>query len=324
MVQTVATKTFKTVQDITLIDDRGIRSSEGDPGMDDDGFHGPGPEKDWSEEFYFDFYDRERDLCGHMRIALRPNLREKEFQFSLLMPDGSAIGGRERLPFDSQRIEAKGLAFAKVMPQGVWHISMNANMPRVGGRLEKRSHVEMDLTFTGLNETFVSEERASGVSVSHAQQFGTVKGRLSTGIEEFSIDTLGSRDHSWGALDLGQVASRMTLTCQFSKDQAFGVVRCSSKEGDTDAGYVHVAVSNRAVDSATVRTNAGPDGSPKSIEVTLTDSTGASHKALAMVLKIAKTVVGEPQAYAVHKMLLRCSTEGKVGYGMAELWVVSP
>ena len=295
--------------------------------MDHDGFHGPGPEKDWSEEFYFDFYDRERDLCGYMRIALRPNLREKEFQFHLLMPDGSTIGGRERVPFESQRAEAKGLEFSRVMPQGIWRITMKANMPRVGGRIEKRSHVEMELVFTGLNEAVISEERMPGVAgpgMSHVQQFGTVAGKLSTGIEEFVIDTLGYRDHSWGSPDLGRLGSGMMIACQFSKDHAFGMFRCSGQGQDSDAGFIHIAVSNRALDSAAIKTYAGPDGSPKSMQITLTDTTGVTHKVLAMVLKASKEQETQPRAHTVHKMLLRCSTEGRVGYGTAELWVASP
>lgn len=294
--------------------------------MDQDAFHGPGPEKDWSEEFYFDFYDRERDLCGYMRIALKPNLRQKEFQFHLLMPDGSTIGGKEKVPFDRQSVEAKGLAFSRVMPQGIWRITMKANMPRIGGRIEKRSHVEMDLTFTGLNETVISEERmpeGTGPGISHAQQFGTVAGRLSTGIEDFEIDTLGFRDHAWGALDLESLGSRMMVACQFTKDQAFGMLRCSAQGKDSDAGFIHVAVSNRGLDSATVKTHAGPDGGPKSIEIALTDATGVTHKMLAMVLKASKEQDTEPKAHTVHRMLVRCSTEGKVGYGTAELWVAS-
>jgi hypothetical protein len=295
--------------------------------MDIDGFHGPGPERDWSEEFYFDFYDRNEDVCGFMRLALRPNLREKEFQFFLLMPDGSVIGGKEMVPYDGQRLEAKGLAFTRTTPQGAWRLTMKANMPRIGGRVEKRSHVEMDLTFTGINETTPSEEgRADtpGGPVAHAQQFGSVTGKFSTGIEEFRIDTLGSRDHSWGARDLSSRESWMLLTCHFSKDHAFSVIKCTSKGSDTDSGFVHVSGSNRPVASAALRTNSGPDGSPKSMEVTVTDSSGTVHKTFAMVLKLTKTPVGGVREHTIHKMLIRCSTEGNVGYGMAELWVMSP
>jgi hypothetical protein len=315
------------VDDITLVDLRGIRCPEGDNRMDMDGFHGPGPERDWSEEFYFDFYDRERDVCGHMRIAMWPNLHEKEFQFFLLMPDGSVIGGRDRLPYDGQRLEVKGLAFTRTMPQSVWRITMNSNLPRIGGRLEKRSHVEMDLTFTGLNETIASEERLPGrpgAGISHAQQFGGVAGKLSTGVEEFEIDTLGHRDHSWGTCDLGPLTSRLTLTCQFSKDHAFSVTRSSTEGGDADSGFVHASGANRTVSSMAMKTNSGPDGSPKSMEVAVTDASGDVHKAVAMVLKVTKTQMAGARDHTIHKMLVRCSTEGKVGYGMAEFWAMPP
>ncbi len=76
--------------------------------VDSDIVHEFGSHVEWNESFYFNFYDRSSDVCGFMRIGLKPNKNEKSIFCFLLMPDGDIIGFKGESPYTDPGLSVNG------------------------------------------------------------------------------------------------------------------------------------------------------------------------------------------------------------------------
>ncbi len=291
--------------------------------------HPFGTHRHWSESFYFNFYDRAKDLCGFMRVGLKPNLGLKEVFCYFMMPDGSVVGLKDSVPFDGPTIRAKGLGFEPLEPERSWRLSFSGGMERTTERKARKSHVEFDLRFDALNRPFdyrecvsAHGERASReVASEHMEQVGKVTGRLSTGLDDFDVNALGERNHSWGARDWGAPKGWTWLTCQFSESHAFNLTKLVTEDGTVDAGFVFVDGRNIPVVGADLNVNADFSRNIKSFDVTLRDSEGGSHKVFGSVVRKVDLHHLSPEGKALATMnetLARYTIAGKIGFGIAE------
>lgn len=297
--------------------------------MHTDGIHAFGEHPQWSESFYFNFYDRAKDLCGFMRIGLKPNISAKEMFCYFMMPDGSVVGLMETVLFDAPTLNAKGLRFDMLEPEKRWRVTFLGGMERTTERKARKSHVELDLQFDALNEVFdyrscVSErgeQLSRRVAAEHLEQVGRLKGRLSTGLDEFEIDGLGERDHSWGVRDWGAPKAWTWLTCQFSESHALNLTRLVMDEGTVDAGFVFEGGRNIPVVRADFNVNMDFGKNPMSFDMMLHDSEGNDHKVFGSVVKrvgVHFKSAGGSSAATMNETLARYTLKGKNGYGIAE------
>lgn len=283
----------------------------------------------WSESFYFSFYDRAKDVCGFMRIGLRPNASLKEMLCYFMMPDGSVVGLKDAIPFDGTGLAAKGLRFDMLEPERLWRVSFTGGMERTTERKAKKSHVELDLRFEALNDIFdyrscvsgTSEEMSRSVGSEHLEQVGRLRGRLSTGLDDFEIDALGERDHSWGVRDWTAPKGWTWLTCQFSESHALNLTKLVVEEGVVDAGFVFQDGRNTPVVGADLKVNKDFGNNPMSFDMTLRDAEGGSHRVFGSVMKRVPLQFKSHKGDAVSSMnetLSRYNMAGKNGYGIAE------
>ena len=291
--------------------------------------HAFGKHIHWSESLYFSFYDRAKDLCGFMMIELKPNMSVKEMFCYLLMPDGSMVSLREPVPFDRPTLDAKGLRFDIIEPEKRWGVSFVGGMERSIERKTKKSHVEVELQFDALNEVFDHRVRVSaeggkmpaGKASGHVEQVGRFTGRISSGLDDFTIDTSGERSHSWGVRDWGASKGWTRLTCQFSESHALGLTRTVTDEGPTDSGFVFMDGRNVPVAAADLNVNVDFDKNPKSFDMTIHDELGGDHKVFGSVIKRVgvhfKSLDGNTMT-VMNEALTRYTIAGKNGYGIAE------
>jgi hypothetical protein len=291
--------------------------------------HTPGGHAHWSESFYFNFYDRAKDLCGFMRIGLKPNLSLKEMLCYFMMPDGSVVGLKDSVPFDWPALTAKGLRFDMLEPERRWRVSFVGGMERTTERKAKKSHVELDLQFDALNDIFDYRACVSGLgehvskktASEHLEQVGRLKGRLSTGLDEFEIDALGERDHSWGTRDSGALKGWTWLTCQFSESHALNLTKLVTEEGTVDAGFVFLDGRNIPVVRADMNVNMDFGKNPMSFDMTLPDVEGGAHRVFASVMKrvgVHFKSADDKSMATMNETLTRYTAAGKNGYGIAE------
>ena len=297
--------------------------------MREDLIHPFGDHAHWTEGFRFDFYDRARDLCGLMEIVLRPNTSTKEMFCHLMMPDGSVAGVRDSVPFDRPTLETKGLRFDMLDPEKRWEIGFIGGMDRTTERKMKRSHVELELEFDALSEVFdyrsceswQGEHIPGRVASEHLAQVGRLRGRLSTGLDEFEIDSLGERSHSWGVTDWAAPIGRTRLACQFSETHALNVTRLATAEEIVEAGFVFQDGRNVPVIRTDLNVNADFSRNIKSFDMTLHDAEGNSHKVFGSIMKKVDVHHMSPDGKSmatVNETLARYTIAGKNGYGIAE------
>ncbi len=297
--------------------------------MHTDAVHPFGEHTDWNESFYFNFYDRANDVCGFMRIGLKPNLSIKEMFCFFMMPDGSVVGLRETVPFDGPGLAAKGLKFEMLEPERLWRLCFTGGMERTTDRKAKKSHVELDLRFEALNDVFDyrscvsgrSEEVSSKVASEHLEQVGRLRGRLSTGLDDFEIDALGERDHSWGVREWTAPKGWTWLTCQFSESHAINLTKLVVEGDVVDAGFIFLDGKNIPIVKADLNVNMDFGKNPMSFDMTLHDRDGGAHRVFGSVMKRVVLQFKSHDGDLVSSMnetLSRYNTAGKTGYGIAE------
>lgn len=296
--------------------------------MNYDELHPTGAEKEWNESYYFNFYDAEKDICGFMRIGIKPNLDERSMFFFLMLPDGSAVGTRGVAPVGDRSLSVKGLELVMMEPERRWRLRYDGAMSRVGG--EGLVTVSMDLVFDCLAPTYdyrrsvgaEGERIARKVASEHLEQFGQVTGPIEIDGHRTTVDGLGERDHSWGVRDWNAPKMWIWLTAEFDKGTALNVTKLFTEEGEVSAGFVHLDGRTVALVHADVATSLDARGWPRSLEMTLTDRKGGKHLVTAEVMRSVQVpFVGRDgrSSSLMHETLARYRWDGRTGYGIAEV-----
>ncbi len=295
--------------------------------MNTDVLHEKSSHIEWSESFYFNFYDEKNDICGFMRIGLKPNKSIKNMFCFFMLSDGSYIGLKDDDVYDSDFLAAKGLSFKMIEPERKWGMSFDGAL--VDFSLNKEVRVSFDFEFSGLNEIFdyrncvsgFKEKISQSVASEHLEQFGRVVGELTVRGKKYAVSGLGERDHSWGVRDWNAPKMWIWLTSQFSETLALNVTKLSVSEGEVDAGFIYIGGENRPVVKADIKTTYREDGSPEFLDIEITDETKEMHKIKARVLKSIRLPFvssdGKSQS-AMYETLCEYQFDGKKGYGIAE------
>jgi hypothetical protein len=244
--------------------------------------HEHGEQKNWNESFYFSFYDRGNDICGFMRLGIRPNRNEKMLFCYLMMPDGSLVGTKDIVEFDGDELSVKGLNFALVEDEKVWNLRFDGELPVHQKGEEGMVSVGFDLRFEGLNPMFDyrqcvggdKEALASAVCSEHLEQMGKVMGQLRVGEKEYYIKALAERDHSWGERDWTAPRAWVWLTCQFNEGYGFNITKLFMDKGDVDAGFLYLDGENLPIVKVDMVTEYDADGSPNTLYMAMYDKDG--------------------------------------------------
>lgn len=297
--------------------------------MHTDVLHQKSGEQDWSESFYFNFYDRENSLCAFMRIGLKPDRDDKSMFCFLMLPDGTVAGINAHEPCNPE-LNAGSLKFCQAEPEKRWTLKYDGYMAFLP---EKRPvRVAFDLEFESQNRMFDYRECVSGhkeeisksVASEHLEQFGKVSGKLAAGGKEYSIRGLGERDHSWGVRDWNAPKMWTWLTAEFSETKALNVTKLVVEQGVVDAGFIHKDGVNIPVMEAVIDTTFGPQGAPASLKMTLRDKKGIGYEVTAEVVRHVAVPFESPDGKALsimYETLAKYSFEGSTGYGIAEYLV---
>lgn len=296
--------------------------------MSYDTLHRPGAEREWNESFYFNFYDARNDICGFMRIGLKPNVDERSMFLFLMLPDGRAVGTRGVAPVGDSSLSVKGLELTMVEPEIRWRLRYQGPMARMG--TEEVSMVNMDLVFDCLAPTYdyrrsvgaEGERIARQVASEHLEQFGQVSGAIDIDGQRTAVDGLGERDHSWGVRDWNAPRMWYWITAQFDQGTALNVTKLFTEEGEVSAGFVHLDGRTVPLVHADIVTSLDPRGWPQALEMTLTDSEGGRHMVTAEVMRsVQLPFVGRDgrSTSLMHENLARYVWRGRTGYGIAEV-----
>lgn len=223
----------------------------------DEGVHGAGPEANWNESRYLDFWDAGQRIGGWMRIGNRPNAGYAEMSACIHLPDG-----RVGFMFDKPTISANTLSAG--------HQSWEIVQPWVENRVRYRgdlmllddpwrltepksafaaaarvpADIDLKCVSTGLHHVMGFDQDhidlifLPGQAHFHYQHLGRTSGTVSVGDRQWTVDGFGGKDHSWGPRNwLAKVYFRW-LICGVDADNGFMLTRAVGPDKKTRSGFL--------------------------------------------------------------------------------------
>ncbi len=213
----------------------------GDITAQDDYTHPLGPESNFNESMYFNFFDRARNAGGFVRLGNRANEGYAEMTLTLYMPDGSVLFQYKRPEItDNDAMDAGGMRFEVIdglkklrttYDGSAVYLTEPEQMadPRAAFKNNPFKKVKLDLVHeaagpaygsSGANHKVVDPEKE--FAKAHYEQHMRVRGTVQVDGETLQIDGLGLRDHSWGPRYWQAIYSYRWLTINFAPD--FGMM----------------------------------------------------------------------------------------------------
>jgi hypothetical protein len=206
-------------------------------GACDEFLHEPGPQPEWQESFYFNWFDTESDAMGLARIGYRPGNHTAD-ALLYTMRGGGVDGGYAKLntPYvgtpTPEHLEVGVLQFHLDDPMSKWRL-------RLGGR------DEVDLTWTALHAPFDFHAEAPdgaglppGFADAHFEQSGRVTGTVRMGGVTHAIDGLGQRDKSWGVRNWSSIEGWDWIPVLFGPDLTMNCTQLFSAGRVYPSGYI--------------------------------------------------------------------------------------
>lgn len=218
---------------------------------EDDYTHPVGPEENFNDSVYFNFFDREQQLGGFIRMGNRPNEGHAEMTVMLYQPDGSALFNYKRPQIaDNHGWDAGGARVEVLVPgeqlQTVYdgsllYLSDPRDMREPGDAFRDNpfKKVRLDLLHRGVGPIYgrVGEPGdGNDFARAHYEQHMAVEGTLEIeGQPAVQLRGHGLRDHSWGPRYWQSTPSYRWITGNFGDDLGMVI----SVVGDRTGGVFH-------------------------------------------------------------------------------------
>jgi hypothetical protein len=221
---------------------------------EDDYTHPLGPEENFNESVYFNFFDRDKQMGGFLRIGNRANEGHAEMTVIVYQPDGSALFNYKRPQISSNDgWDAGGLKVEVLVPGEKIRTAFEGTVvyladpremrePSVAFKENPHKKIKLDLLHEGVGAIYghVSDPNAEGAQSdfarAHYEQHMRVTGTLQ--VEDgpvLEIRGHGLRDHSWGPRYWQSTPSYRWITGNFGDDLGMVV----SIVGDRVGGVFH-------------------------------------------------------------------------------------
>jgi hypothetical protein len=236
-------------------------------GYDDEGMHSPGPEINWNESRYIDFWDRTTNVGGWFRIGARPNANYAEMSACLFLPDGRTAFAFDRAEIAGNTLTAGGQTWHITEPWRANDVSYHGPMsifadpwiltnPKHAFTTSPKAEAVIDLhcTTAGLAATMGQDQDQHhliflpGQADFHYQHMTHVTGTIALGSETFAINGRGARDHSWGPRNWHAKIYLRWLTACIDDRNGFMLTRAVGPTKQTRSGFVLVDGEFRVVD----------------------------------------------------------------------------
>ena len=228
-------------------------------GTDDEGLHEPGPEINWNESRYTDFWDPVRRVGGWFRIGARPNAHYAEISACVFLPDGRVAFAFERAAIDANGLSAGGQEWTITQPWRSSEVRYSGAMslfddPWVltdpkkafSGSPKANAVVDLQCSTLGLDATMGQDQDQHrliflpGQADFHYQHMTHVVGTIDVGDVHCEVDGRGGKDHSWGPRNWHAKIYLRWLTCCIDDANGFMLTRAVGPTHQTRSGFVLV------------------------------------------------------------------------------------
>ena len=237
---------------------------------EDDYTHALGPEENFNESVYFNFFDRAERRGGFVRIGNRANEGYAEVTVMLWHPDGSASFNYLKPEIASNEgWNAGGLSVSVEVPaehlrtrfEGeVVHLADPLVMQEPGRafRDSPKQRLRLDLLHRAVGPLYGhvgDPDDGNQFARAHSEQHMRVTGNLELGGVETAFSGHGLRDHSWGPRYWQATPSYRWLTGNFGDD--LGMIIRTDGHG-RGGGLFHEDQKLIRIEEATVATEYEP------------------------------------------------------------------
>lgn len=305
----------------------------------DEYMHELGPEPNFNESMYFNFYDPSKLLGGFARVGNRANEGYAEITVCLYLPDGRVAFMFNRPKIDhNAAFDAGGLRFEVVRPFEELHVAYSGTVilmddplqmadPRVAFKENPSTTAEVNLTYKGLSAMFGGEseepQEAAGEEFArgHYEQLVSATGFVKVGDDSWDIDGFGLRDHSWGPRYWQSPWYYRWLTANFGPNFGFMASRVARQEGPgTRGGFVWDGTAMHYCDQVEITTGwRGEDSYHDTVKVVLRsgeEEWRAEGKVLSLIPLRNRR---DEMLTRISEGMTRWTTEDhRVGYGLSE------
>lgn len=226
---------------------------------EDDYTHPLGPEPNFNESMYFNFFDRARSLGGFIRLGNRANEGHAEMTLTLYLDDGRVLFTFKRAPItNNDAFDAGGVRFVVEEPGQRLRTTYRGSAvclrepremadPSRAFADNPRADVRLDLLHDAVGPLYGSAGSAAEskrdaerqFARAHYEQHMHVTGTIEHGGERFELDGYGLRDHSWGPRSWQAIDGYDWLTMNFGPDLGM-MVSIIRREGGVRRGGVIV------------------------------------------------------------------------------------
>ncbi len=237
----------------------------------DEGVHTPGPQENWNESRYIDFWDDEAHVGGWFRIGARPNAHYAEMSACVYLPDGSAAFTFERADISENGLTAGGLRWGVVEPWRVNTVAFTGDMtvlrdpwlltnPKEAFSTSPTEPADVSLTCRSAGLTAVMGQDQDqhhliflpGQADYHYQHMTAVTGTIRLGDRTFEVSGRGGKDHSWGPRNWHAKIYLRWLTACIDDRNGFMLTRAVGPTKQTRSGFVLHDGAFRVVDDFTM------------------------------------------------------------------------
>jgi hypothetical protein len=204
---------------------------------EDDYTHTLGPEPNFNESMYFNFFDVREKLGGFVRLGNRANEGQAEMTVCLYLPDGRVLFSFKRPSIaGNDAFDAGGLRFSVIEPGAKLRTRYRGSAlelaepremadPRAAFGSNPKRRVTLDLVHEAVGPMYGhSASRDEEVPAeqqfakAHYEQHMHVAGALDIDGVDYAIDGYGLRDHSWGPRYWQAIHGYAWLTMNFGPE----------------------------------------------------------------------------------------------------------
>ena len=206
---------------------------------EDDYMHELGPEPNFNESAYYNFFDTKQSLGGWFRLGNRANEGNAEMTVCLYLPDGRVLFTFRRAGIsNNDAFDAGGLRFEVEEPTERHRTTFEGTVvelaepremadPRNAFKNNPKKKVSFDLVHEAVGALYGSkatksaeqeEDAEKSFAKAHFEQHMHVTGTLHIDGSPIEIDGYGLRDHSWGPRYWQAIHSYEWLTLNFGPD----------------------------------------------------------------------------------------------------------